>query len=68
MVPITFEFVRVGTVERHYTSFVDMYNARAHKCLYIYSNEFLLKTFAFQQTSVNFENNNVMDLEENHKS
>ena len=36
MVPIKFEFVRVGTVERHYTSFVDMYNVRAHICMYIF--------------------------------
>ena len=68
MVPITFEFVRVGTVERHYTSFVDMYNARAHIYVCIYLNEFLLKTFAFQHTFVNIENNTVMDLEENRKS
>ena len=34
----------------------------------IYLNEFLLKTFALQQTFVNFENNNVMDLEKNRKS
>ena len=36
MVPITFVFVRVGIVERHCTSFVDMYNARAHICMYIF--------------------------------
>ena len=36
MVPITFEFVRVGTVEQHYTSFVDMYNARARICMNIF--------------------------------
>ena len=40
---------------------------RAHIYVCIYSNEFLLKTFAFQQTFVIFENDNVMDLKENRK-
>ena len=67
MVPITFEFVRVGTVKQHYTSFVDMYNARAHICMYIFQRV-SVKNVRFSTNVVNFENNNVMDLEENRKS